>query len=81
MNMIKCPFCGVESPAFDYAHVCLTGPNALKIKGEWSEVKYIPETPEEEEAWKELEARMQEMANKSADDLAKHIDDLAARKK
>ena len=49
MNYIKCPHCGNEDPAFDYAHVCLTGPYALKL----------PETtPEEEEAWKELEDRL-----------------------
>lgn len=47
---IECPFCGVKSPAFDYAHVCLTGPYALKMP----EPDY---TPEEEEAWKELEKK------------------------
>lgn len=51
MNWIKCIHCGQEDPAFDYAHVCLTGPYAIKLqKPEEPEV-----TPEEEEAWKELE--------------------------
>ena len=29
--MIKCIHCGDESPAFDYAHVCMTGPYAVKM--------------------------------------------------
>ena len=33
MNFIKCPKCGREEPAFDYAHIC--GP--LKIKSKMNE--------------------------------------------
>ena len=49
--LIKCPFCGEESPSFDYAHVCSTGSRAV-------EMPESPVTPEEEEAWKELEDRL-----------------------
>lgn len=51
MNFIKCPHCGQEDPAFDYAHVC---PKTFKYKNNWVEA-----TPEEEEAWKDLEDRLQ----------------------
>ena len=30
MNSIKCPKCGKEEPAFDYAHIC--GPVKVKTK-------------------------------------------------
>lgn len=31
MGWWKCPSCGVEVPDFDVAHVCATGPNAVKL--------------------------------------------------
>lgn len=31
MGMWKCPSCGVECPDFDVAHVCVTGPLAVKL--------------------------------------------------
>lgn len=60
MNFIKCIHCGQEDPAFDYAHVCLTGPYALKYKSNWTEIarSHGDMTEEEEEAWKELEKKM-----------------------
>ena len=54
MNWIKCIHCGEESPAFDYAHVCLKGPYAVKLPERLLEPEY---TPEEEEAWKEIERK------------------------
>lgn len=74
MNMIKCIHCGHEDPAFDYAHVCLTGPYALKYKSNWTEVPYVPATEEEEEAWKDLEKKMQSLADASAQEIADYID-------
>ena len=29
--MIRCPHCGDQSPEFDYAHVCSSGPYAPKL--------------------------------------------------
>ena len=65
--MIKCPHCGEESPAFDYAHVCMKGPYAVKLP----EPEY---TPEEEEAWKELEQRMKEIQSMTKEAIQAYID-------
>lgn len=46
----------------------------MNIKGEWTDKQYIPETPEEEEAWKTLEKKMEEIASKTAKDVAEYID-------
>ena len=54
MNMIKCPHCGEESPTFDYAHVCMKGPYAVKLPKK----PELEETEEEREAWAALEKAM-----------------------
>ena len=81
MNFIKCPHCGHEDPSFDYAHVCLTGPYALKYEYNWTEISRMPVTPEEEEAWKEVEKKKKWLEDAAAQEIANHIDSLALAKK
>ena len=69
MKMIKCIHCGQEDPEFDYAHVCMTGPYAIKLP----EPEY---TPEEDEAWKELESRLNELQNMTKEALQTYFDKL-----
>lgn len=69
MNTIKCPHCGEESPAFDYAHVCMKGPYAAKLQ----EPEY---TDEEEEAWLELEQTLKEIKDMTKDALKTYINKL-----
>ena len=52
MKMIKCIHCGEESPEFDYAHVCMKGPYAIKLPVK-PELEY---TPEEDEEWRRRES-------------------------
>ena len=52
MKTIKCIHCGEESPEFDYAHVCMTGPYAVKLPVKL-ELEY---TPEEDEEWRRRES-------------------------
>lgn len=72
MKTIKCIHCGDESPEFDYAHVCMTGPYAVKLPP-----RLEPEyTPEEDEAWKELERRMKELQEMTNDALQAYINKM-----
>ena len=65
--MIKCRHCGEESPEFDYAHACMKGPYAVKMP----QPEY---TPEEDEAWKELEQRMNELQQMTKDALKTYLE-------
>lgn len=69
MKTIKCIHCGHEDPEFDYAHVCMKGPYAVKLP----EPEY---TAEEDEAWKELESKLNQIQAMSKAAILEYLDRL-----